>query len=190
MAILNKLRGSKDDNGNQFSYESISLGLPWKILTFSIVVFAFTVFVYFGLSAGYESYLDSRIKSLDGKIDALAEQVGQEDQQKLVSFYSQLVNLKEVLSEHKFSAQTFKLLEKYTLPSVFFKKADFEADIWKMKLEGEADTLDSLIEQMSIFDSAKELESRSVLEQIGFENQRRVSFVLVVYFKPSTLSKL
>lgn len=182
--------GKNDGNNAQFSYESIEIGLPWKILLFSVIVFSFTVFAYFGLSAGYESYLDSRVKSLDEKIDALAEQVGQEDQQKLVSFYSQLVNLREVLSEHKFSVQTFKLLEKYTLPSVFFKKADFEADTWKMRLEGEADTLDSLIEQMSIFDSAKELESKSVLEQIGFENQRRVSFVLVVYFKPSALSKL
>lgn len=177
------------NNNSALSYKPLEIGLPWKVLLFSVIVFGFSLFAYFGLSVGYESYLDSRLKSLDDGIDKLAAQVGQEDQQKLVSFYSQLINLEKVLKEHSFSIQTFKSLEKYTLPLVTFTKADFDAGERKMKLEGMANTLDTLIEQMSVFDGAKELEGKSVLEQIGFEKQN-VSFVLVIYFKPDALSKL
>jgi hypothetical protein len=170
------------------SYSPVALGLPWRVLLFAIILFAFSIFILLGLKLGYNSYIDSKDATLDKKIDELGTKVTQDQQKSLISFYSQLNNLKDVLGMHKFSVRIFDLLEKYTLPTIYFSDAKITADIDKVQLSGVAASTENLVEQLSVFDKAPEF-SDSSLQQMSFL-QQGISFSIILTTKSDTLLKL
>ena len=170
------------------SYSPVALGLPWRVLLFAIILFAFSVFILLGLKFGYSAYINNKDVSLDKKIDDLAASVTQDQQKSLISFYSQLNNLKEVLGKHTFSVRIFDLLEKYTIPSIYFNDAKITVDINKVQLSGFARSTEDLVEQLAVFDRAPEF-SGSVLQQMNFVPQG-VAFTIILSPKIDALSKL
>lgn len=168
--------------------QSISLGLPWRVLVFSIVLFAFSIFVYLGLRFGYEAYLSSQSAKLDQSIEALSSEVSQQDQQDFVTFYSQLVNLRSLFAEHRYGTDMFRFLEKYTVPSVYFTSAKGDPETGALELQGSAGSLEALVSQLAAFDAASEIAQKSVVKQMNFTGDR-VGFVLSVFLKADALSK-
>jgi hypothetical protein len=162
------------------SYQNISIGFPWKILVFSAIVFGFTLFTYFGLQFGYMSFLDSRSKNLDQKINDLARVVSQEDQQQFISFYSQLVNLKEVLQKHTLLSPSLTLLERYTIPSVYYTSGRIIPKDQKIEVVGRANSIDSFVEQLYVFDGSSDFRQRALVSQMGFD-QGKVAFTISLF---------
>lgn len=173
---------SNNNLREQFVSEQIPVGLPWHLLVFSIFLLAFSIFVYFGLRLGYESYLSATDASLDKKIDELAKQVSKGEQQNFISFYSQLINLKKVLNNHEFGSNIYGFLERNTLPPVYYYEADFLAEDGTFELKGRADSLETLVSQLTLFDKSEDLE-KTVLEQMNFEGNE-VGFDVILTFKP------
>lgn len=171
----------------QFVNEQIPVGLPWRIMLFAIVIFGLSIFVYFGLHFGYRSYLTSQKEQLEQKTAALANQVSAAEQEKLINFYSQLTNLKNVLATHLFNTNIFDFLEKNTLPSIFFDEANFTASDNSLSLKGQAPSLRNLVNQMAVFDGAPEL-SKVVLNQTSFDKGSTV-FAITINFKSDFFSK-
>lgn len=167
-------------NNGTGGYEGIKVGFPWKILVFSAVVFGFALFVFFGLQFGYANYLASREKALDQKINQLATVVSQQDQQQFISFYSQLVNLKAVLQKHYTGSGTFGLLEKYTLPSVYYTDAKIVPKDKTVQVVGKANTIDSFVQQLYAFDNAPDFNRKATVTQMGFD-QGKVAFSMTLY---------
>ncbi len=165
----------------QFVSEQIPVGLPWHLLIFSVFLVGFSIFIYFGLKFGYASYLDSRAASLDKKIEVLTGKVSKDEQQNLISFYSQFINLKKVLGGHAFSSNIYGFLERNTLPPVYYYEANFLADDKTVELKGKADSMETLVGQLSLFDKSPELE-KVVLEQLSFEGAQ-VGFGAILTFK-------
>ncbi len=172
---------NQNNSREQFVSEKIPVGLPWHLLIFSIFLFGFSIFIYFGLKIGYASYLDARSVKLDKNIETLTNKVSKEEQQNLVSFYSQLVNLKKVLEEHSFVSNVYGFLEKNTLPTVYYYEANFLINDESLELKGRADSMETLVGQMTVFDKAPELE-KVVLEQLNFEG-KEVGFDATLTFK-------
>src|SRR3989344_6383117 len=133
----------------EFATETIPVGLPWRLLIFSIIIFGFAVSIYFGLRFGYGNYLDREARTLDKKIEELGAQVKQEDQQNFINFYSQLINLKKALDRHVFASNIFGFVERNTLGTVYFTGAEFLADGRSLDLVGRADSAETLIQQLS-----------------------------------------
>ncbi len=182
--------GAPDNFQNEFSggYPAVSLGLPWRVLLFAVILFAFSLFVFLGLKFGYGSYMDSKDTSLDEEIEKLATQVSQDEQRDLIVFYSQLNNLKDVLGKHKFSTRVFDILEKYTIPTIYFTGANIVTESDKIELTGIARTTEDLVEQLAVFDRASEF-SNSVLQQMNFTGEG-VSFNILMSAKADALLKL
>lgn len=176
-------------NEHAMGLQAISLGLPWRILVFSVVLFVFSLFVYFGLRFGYEAYLSSQSKKLDKSIDALSSEVSQQDQQDFVTFYSQLVNLRRLFAKHRYSTNMFRFVEKYTIPEVYFTSAKGNPETGLLELQGQAASLEALVSQLAAFDAAAELAQRTVVNQMSFAGQN-VGFTVSIFLKPDTLSKL
>ncbi len=61
----------------QFITEPVAVGLPWRLLIFSGVIFALSILIYFGFSVGYESYLNSRSEDLDNQLSQLSTSISQ-----------------------------------------------------------------------------------------------------------------
>ncbi len=142
--------------------EDLSAGLPWRLMIFAIVLFAFSVFVYFGVHYGYAAYLDQQSADVSAKLEGLAKKVSQTDEENFIGFYSQIVNLKTVLDKHVFPSSIFKLLEAKTTADVYYNNAAYNADKQVVTLNGLAKSFDSLAQQMAIFEKSVEVSNASL----------------------------
>ncbi len=171
----------------QFVNEPAAVGFPWRLFIFSLVIFLLSIFIYFGLKVGYETYLKNQATRLDGELNQLANAVSQQDQQQFVNFYSQLVNLKTIFASHVFSENVFPFLEKDTLPQVYYTDAKFVSGGTTLDLAGQAASLQVLAEQMAEFEQAPELQSATLLAT-SFNPGGTVTFSINLVFQPSYLS--
>lgn len=128
-----------------------------QLLLLSGSLFTISLIIYFGLSLGYEPYLQGQIAGLDTQIQDFAKQIPAADQAKLVSFYSQLVNLKTLLNRHPSTLNLFTWLEKNTQANTYFTKFAFNAATYQVSLIGIAKTTDDVSMQAAIFESQPEI---------------------------------
>ncbi len=173
----------------QFITEPISVGLPWRLLIFTGVLFTLSIFIYFGLHFGYASYLDSRSQKLDIQLAQLSNSVSQEDQQRFIAFYSQLSNLKQALGMHPFSGNVFSFLEANTLPQVFYTEAQYSGASSGVSLNGVASSLTTLAAQLAQFNKAPQIANAS-LNSMSFDPKTSiVSFSMGLTFQSDFFSK-
>ena len=170
----------------QFVTETTSVGWPWRLFVFSGFLFVLSFFVYFGLHFGYRSYLADQSDKADRNLDALAKEVSLDEQDRFVNFYSQLVNLKGVLEDHPFASNFFKFLERNTIDKVYFLDADANVAGKSLKLDGVADSFDSLSQQMAVFEKSSTV-ANVLLDSVGLQGSQ-VSFKLSINFKDDFLS--
>lgn len=170
---------------NEIISERESIGVPWRILIMSMVLFGLSLFVYFGLRFGYESYLEVRAENIDKEMEGLSTKVSETDQARLVNFYSQLVNLSKVLDRHIFPANMFSFLERNTLGTVYYLQADYRNEEGVLILQGQAATPETVTNQMAAFEKSPSV-SRVVLNDLSTSklgSQFNLSVVLdPVYF--------
>ncbi len=90
-------------------------------LFFSAGILFLTVAVYFGLTLGYEPYLQSQLTSVKNEVSALGNSISASDQSQLINFYSQIANLQALLQQHVFSSRFFSWLEQNTEANVYYR---------------------------------------------------------------------
>ena len=171
---------------DKFVSESLPTGWPWRLLIFAIVMFAFSLFMYFGIRFGYRSYLDAQAKDLDKKLETLAQQVSLDKQEQFISFYSQIYNLKTVLEKHKFGSNIFHFLEKNVIPSTYFTNAEMDVAEGSLMVRGTADTFDTLAMQIGVLSRAPEV-SKVALQNVSLQNTV-VGYELKIMFAPNFLN--
>jgi len=166
------MQGLNNVNGRIPGREMLPSGAPKRFLTFSIFLFFLTCLIYFGMSVGYKAYLNREINNLDASISDLRDKVPPEQQNELVRFFSQVGNIKGILDDHIVASNLFGMLEKYTGTKVAYKSMQVSTTENKIVLNGVAATYDSLVSQLSIFESIPEVKS-AVLD-----NSQRTSGVV------------
>ncbi len=168
--------------GADFITETSSAGLPWRLMIFSLILFVFALLGYLGLKFGYESYVNAQIQEIDKKSEALNTAVSDGEQKEFLTFYSQMFNLKQVLNGRNYSYNLFKFLENNTISRIYYDSADYSAAAAAAQLKGRADSMNSLVEQLSIFNKAPELQKTS-LKSLSLD-QGFVNFEVTIFFKP------
>ncbi len=187
---INQMGGAPENTvAEQFVSERLPVGWPWRLLVFSIALFAFSILVYFGIRLGYSSYLEDRIADVDAAIAALTSEVTATEQDQFVGFYSQIVNLKSVLDRHGYAGNTFSFLEKYTLPEVQFTEAGLNAEELILSLRGDAPSLAAVGEQLAAFEAAPEV-NKVLLRDTNAAARTTFSFTIIFrdsFFERPTL---
>jgi len=168
--------------GNQFATETPAAGLPWRLMIFAIIFFAFSIFVYFGIRFGYESFLTARKDKLVKDTAALAKQISSDDQNQFVNFYSQIFNMKKVLANHEFSANIFNFFENKVAYGVYFTNAIYNAANLRLDIDGVALSNAALVQQLSVLDASPEV-SEAVLTQMKYDEVGHVIFGIKLKFK-------
>jgi len=167
--------------------EHLPTKLPWRIFTFSFIIFIGLLATYAGIEFGYKPYLNSRIKSLDQKIAALTQSISEEQQNNLINFYSQLVNLKDLINSHIVTSNLLELLEKNTYPEVHYTGLTLEIKGKEVKLEGLSPNYEFLIKEMELLRKLPEVE-RIFLESSNYEEltkeMKGVKFTLRIFLTP------
>ena len=126
-------------------------GWSGKILMFSGTVFFIGFAAYIGLVFGYKPYLENQVAELDSQIKTFGQQVPPEEQNKLISFYSQTINLQNIFSRHVVSSQIFKWLEKNTRANVYYTKLSLTSSNNRLNLSGASKTIDDFAGQLLVF---------------------------------------
>ena len=117
--------------------------------------------IYFGLTFGYEPYLQSQLTSAQNKVDALSNSVSASDQSQLIDYYSQIANLKTLLQNHTFPSQLFSWLEKDTEANVYYQSFVLASGN-QLTLSGAASTEADINQQIAIFENDPEVSSVTV----------------------------
>lgn len=154
--------------GEQLIPEASQVSLPWRLMIFSLVLFIFSIFVFVGLKFGYGNFLDAQIEGADASLAALTEEISAGEQEEFLNFYSQLVNLENILKRRGFSQNIFKFLENNTLPLVYYTEARYSADDLSVSLSGRAASMTTFVNQMTVFENAGEVE-RAIIEAVSFQ---------------------
>ena len=175
------------DFREQFTPVSAAAGLPWRLSLAAVVLFALSLFIYAGLRFGYRTYLEKQEERLAASIEGLAAQVSSEDQEQFVTLYSQIVNLKTVLDQHRFAANIFPPLEREVVSGVVFTSADFDAATRRLNLDGTATSLEGLAVQVAELGKASEVETVTV-DKVSISGTG-ANFSISLVFKSSSLAR-
>ncbi|MDD5430633.1 MAG: hypothetical protein PHP03_00150 [Candidatus Pacebacteria bacterium] len=147
------------NNAEQFKSDHLPVGWPWRFLVFSSLLLFISVLSFAGLTLGYEPYLNSQIKKIDANLASLSAGIKQEDKERLITTYSQSVNLKKILDSHVLSSKVFTMLEKNTSPRVYFTNMDLDVANKRVSLNGVADSYVVLSQQLAAFDNEPDIKS-------------------------------
>ncbi len=138
-------------------------GAPRRLLFFALAAFLSSLFVYWSISIGYAGYLDRSLQSLRGEVDTLSLQVTLDQQESLISLYSQVNNINELLESHVYVANIFPILENNTHSQVSYITMDVLVPDRRVAISGIAASYDALVSQLAIFEMEPKIE-RVVLE--------------------------
>ena len=121
--------------------------------------------IYFGMTLGYEPYLNSQIASTQSQVATLSQSIPSQDQAGLIAFYSQISNLKTLLKQHILFSQFLSWLEQNTEANVYYASFSFASGN-QITFTGNAKTEADINEQAAIFQSSPQVEKFS-LSNVG-----------------------
>ncbi|MEK7574459.1 MAG: hypothetical protein AAB514_02950 [Patescibacteria group bacterium] len=165
--------------------EKLPVGWPWRLLLFSIIIFALITLVYFGMIFGYQPYLETERQSLDKKVAEIGGAISETDRENFIKFYSQLVNIQTLLNNHIKGSNIYTFLEKNTNQGVYYEGANLSVPEHFLRLEGVARSYDNLVQQLVVFEQIPEIK-KVILEESRIAD-KGVGFTVQIIFKPELL---
>lgn len=136
-------------------------GWALGVLFFSGGILFLTVAVYFGLTLGYQPYLQSQLTSVKNQVNTLGKSVSASDQSQLIDFYSQIANLQTLLQRHTRSSQFFSWLEQNAEANVYYRSLALTQGN-QIALSGVATSEADVNQQVAIFENSPEVSSVTV----------------------------
>ncbi len=162
------------------SPERFSSGAPWKIFVFSLIFFGAVFGSYLGLILGYKPYLNSRVAAVQQEIDNLAASISAEEQNELLRFYSQIVNLRSLLGSHVSLAKFFPFLEKRTNRRVSYDVMFANSSTRELILEGIAESYAVLSEDLQALHQSPEISNYTLNQSQAGEGRVRFRVTAVL----------
>jgi len=140
---------------NQLTQPGSSSTPGWSsgVLLFCGSIFGLTIFIYLGMAFAYQPYLNGRLSSLQGQVTTLGQTVSSDDQARLITFYSQITNLKSLLQKHVIFSQFLTWLEANTESHVYYTQLSFGLG-GQVTLTGNAPSEADISQQVAIYESS------------------------------------
>jgi len=136
-------------------------GWSTGLISFSAGILFITIFLWAGLQFGYKPYLDAQTQKIEDQINQKNQAISPADQAALVNFYSQLVNVQQLLRGHLVPTNVFVWLEAHTEQNVYYTSFTFSAG-GTLTLAANARTEADANQQIAIFESSPEVKSFNV----------------------------
>lgn len=130
-------------------------------LFFSGGILFLTMAIYYGLTFGYEPYLQNQLNGVKNQISTLGQSVSASDQSQLIDLYSQIANLQTLLQKHTLTSQFFSWLEQNTEANVYYRSLALTGGN-QVALSGTAQSEEDVNQQVAIFENSPEVSSVTV----------------------------
>lgn len=161
--------------------------IPWRFFIFSLSLVVAVLAINFFIVFVYQPAFTANERDVKKQIDDKQIAFEQTDKQKISSIYSKLYFLNTDLPKHLMASPLFIFLEKSTLPPVVFNTLSFNVDKLSLALGGSADSLQTLVKQVFIFESAKEISGVSLSGATLNKQSSRFDFTLTLALKKDFL---
>jgi len=166
--------------------ERVEVGLPWRLLVFATFLFGLLFLIYLGMQFGYKPYLNSRIESLDSKINNLNQVINEEERKRLTTIYSQFINIQDLLKSHTLPSKLLEFLEKNTQSQIYYLYLNFSLIDKSLKLEGISPSYNILAQQLELFQRIPEIEKVDLDDARLLDNEN-IRFSIKLIFKPELI---
>ncbi len=174
---------------DSFGPNKMPSGWLSKFIRFGVILLVITIVVYLLLNFVYLKFLDKQVADLENKIKGLEQEIPKQDREEVTVFYSQFVNLQKLLEAHLYPSQIFERLELITLPQVTFTNFDFNFGEGRLKMDGYAQNLDVIAQQLLAFQRTSDFQ-KIILSDVRQTTPERSNFNIEVTFKPSFVYKV
>ncbi len=134
-------------------------GWSGQLLIFSSTVFIICLFIYLGLVFGYQSYLRDEVQKLQDQIQTFSQKIPEGEQAKLINFYSQIANLRSLISNHTISSRAFAWIEKNTQANSYISRFGLDTAGSKLTIGIKSKTMPDALQQIAIFENLPEIKS-------------------------------
>ncbi len=151
-----------------------------------LAVLAALILVWAGLFI-WEQRLNNKLNSYDAELQSLISQRNLSLEEKLQSLNTILNVFKNVLDQHVYWTQIFKILETRTLNTVTFKTFVGDASNNSLEMNGSALSYAALAKQVKVLEDTPGVSSVAS-SNIGLAQDGRVGFTLKVIFDSSWLN--
>jgi len=131
-------------------------GWSGGVIVFSVVLLVIMLGIYFGITLGYEPYVNNQISAANTQINSVALSVSTADQSNILSFYSEIANVRSAITNHVLFSDFLKWLEGHTEANVYFSRLTFSSGN-QISLSGNAASEADVNQQLAIFESAPEV---------------------------------
>ena len=140
---------------------SATPGWSVSLLLFTGGIFVFTLLIYVGLAYGYEPYINGQITQLQGQVTTIAQSISSADQANLVTFYSEITNVKSTLANHVIFSNFLSWLQTNTEANIFYPQMSFSGGT-QVTLSGFAKNESDVNQQLAIFESSPAVKSVTI----------------------------
>ncbi|MCR4328082.1 MAG: hypothetical protein NUV53_01025 [Patescibacteria group bacterium] len=161
-------------------------GWSSQLLMFSGTLFIISILVYGGIAIGFKPYFESKQRDLDKKIQVFTQQIPLAEQEKITSFYSQIVNIKSLLDNHVVITPFFKWFEEHTQQNVVYQSLSATIESEKITMSGVAKSIGDVEEQLAVFEKDEVIENVS-FGNIAVNDKGGWSFQVSITFTPGFL---
>ena len=124
-------------------------GWSSRLLMWSGTLFFIVIATFFGVRYGYQPYLSNQLEEVIGEIEKFTQQTPADEQAKILTFYSQLVNLRKLLVEQKLASEVLPWFEQYTHSNVVLHSLDVDLVNGSVTFSAEGNTLRDVAEQIA-----------------------------------------
>ncbi len=142
--------------------EKLSRSGGWRILAFMGFVFAVALASYAGLRIGYQNFLEARIETIEQELASLAGEVSKDEQEKFLKFEYQIINLQNLLGNHRIFSNFFALIEANTHTGVYYKSLNLDALKRLVIFQVVASSYQTMAEQLLAYEKMPEVASYKV----------------------------
>lgn len=164
-------------------------GWSYGLLLFSGGVFFIAGVVYLGLAYGYTPYVQGQVDTLNNQVDTLAKSISSDDQSKLVSYYSEITNVKAVLQNHVIFSRFMTWLEQHTDQNVYFSTLTFNSGD-QVRMTGLAPAESDVNQQLAIFENAPEV-TKAQISTVAIQSQSNLwGFDLSLTLDPQAVLRM
>ncbi len=164
-------------------------GWSFGLLLFSGGIFFIAVITWLGLAYGYTPYLQNQLSTLSAQVDTVAKTISPDDQATLVSYYSEISNVRTVLQNHVIFSRFLSWLEAHTETNVYFSRLSFASGS-QINLTGIAKTENDANQQMAIFEAAPEVKSAAISTVALQENTNSWQFGVTLNLDPTAVLRM
>lgn len=161
-------------------------GWSYGLILFGGGVFAITLLVYFGLTLGYEPYLNNQVSQLKTQITTQSNAISTSDQTKLVTFYSEISNVQTALANHVLFSHFVSWLEQNTEANVSYSRMSFASGD-QITLEGTAPNETDVNQQAAIFQASPAVTNFSITSVTFTESTNLWQFSVMLTVDPNQL---